>query len=518
MREFNIFGPVYPEYHYHVNRVESKAIMREKVERGRYFTLNAGRQTGKTTLFREIVEELEATGNYVGIRLNFEILTNLTRERTYEVLGYELNDWRKDFWPSAPEPSTMQDQHHFIQWLKNVSRVIDKRVVLIIDEFEAVPIEITAGLLSQFRGMYLQRLEPGSDSVYSIILVGVRSVAHLLGGSQSPFNIADQYTVPYFSKEEVIDLLSQHTEATGQPFEGIVFDSVFAQSEGQPFLVNRLGQLLTETYATDRSQPITKKHFDQALNKLINENNTNFYSIRSKAKLHKDLLLDALFRSRKYYDYQDEVMQEFLMYGIMRLIPDEYGSEYARIANPIYQKLLVKTFAPSHSLIRQVPITELQVYHRFMVEDILDTDSLMDSFKDFMEEHGVRLLKSEATHNPLEISGQYMLLSYLTAVLSSIDGYATVESLSVAGEMDIVGFHRGQRFIIETKIWYGKAKYEQGLTQLSNYLRAAGLQKGYMVIFDHKKDNNVLLQENADVFELTLDDKTMRVYLIGVTI
>ena len=183
-------------------------------------------------------------------------------------------------------------------------------------------------------------------------------------------------------------------------------------------------------------------------------------------------------------------MQEFLMYGIMRLVPDEYGSDYARIANPIYQKLLVKTFAPSHSLIRQVPITELQVYHRFMVEDILDTDSLMDSFKDFMEEHGVRLLKSEATNNPLEISGQYMLLSYLTAVLSSIDGYATVESLSVAGEMDIVGFHRGQRFIIETKIWYGKAKYEQGLTQLSNYLRAAGLQKGYMVIFDHKKDSN----------------------------
>ena len=105
--------------------------------------------------------------------------------------------------------------------------MLNKRVVLIIDEFEAVSIEITTALLSQFRGMYLQRLEPGSDSVYSIILVGVRSVAHLLGGSQSPFNIADQYTVPYFSKEEVIDLLRQHTEATGQPFEECVFDSVF---------------------------------------------------------------------------------------------------------------------------------------------------------------------------------------------------------------------------------------------------------------------------------------------------
>lgn len=61
-REFNIFGPVNPALHYHVDRTEVKAKLHEKVAKGRYLTLNASRQTGKTTLFNEIIVELEQSG------------------------------------------------------------------------------------------------------------------------------------------------------------------------------------------------------------------------------------------------------------------------------------------------------------------------------------------------------------------------------------------------------------------------------------------------------------------------
>ena len=43
MREFNIFGPVDPRIHYHVDRVAVKAALREKIDKGRYVTLNAAR-------------------------------------------------------------------------------------------------------------------------------------------------------------------------------------------------------------------------------------------------------------------------------------------------------------------------------------------------------------------------------------------------------------------------------------------------------------------------------------------
>jgi predicted AAA+ superfamily ATPase len=91
-REFNTFGPVNPIQHYHVNRVAVKAALRAKIERGRYFTLNASRQTGKTTLFREVIAELEAEGLYRGILVSFETLRGYNRQEFYYWLQQKLLD------------------------------------------------------------------------------------------------------------------------------------------------------------------------------------------------------------------------------------------------------------------------------------------------------------------------------------------------------------------------------------------------------------------------------------------
>lgn len=516
IREFNIFGPVNPQRHYHVNRVAVKAALRDKIERGRYMTLNASRQMGKTTLFRELIAELETEGGYFGILINFESLRGFPQERFYERLGKVLDVWRKNYAPSAPEPQPMGDSGDFVDWLQATARQLNKRCVLIIDEFDSLSLEIATLILSQFRGMYLQRDEPDTYTVHSILLVGVRTIPSLLGGTQSPFNIADQFIVPYFTPEEVTDLLTQHTQATGQVFEPDVIEGIMRETEGQPFLVNRLGQMLTVDLVPDATQPITATNLDYALIRLVNENNTHFASIRSKAHLHRTAVLTALFNPVRYYDFQDEVTQDLVMYGVFRVLQDEHGVDYAHLANPIYRKMLIKAFAPTHDLIRQA--TNGGIHHRYLVEGILHFDPLLDHFKAFMEEHGVRLLKSEKSQRPLEISGQYLLFSYLTAALQSVGGYVVIESVSSAGEIDLLAFYREQRFIIETKIWYGNAKYEAGKTQLVAYLRAAGLEKGYLVIFDENVTANPLLTTEGDRFELTVDGKTLRVYLIGVAV
>ncbi|MEZ4733593.1 MAG: AAA-like domain-containing protein [Caldilineaceae bacterium] len=515
MREFNTFGPVNPQRHYHVNRVAVKAALRAKIERGRYMTLNASRQTGKTTLFREIIAELEAQGNYFGILLNFEALSNFAPEYFYEQLQKSLITWRVDYAPTAPEPSPMRHQGDFTIWLEETVHRLNRRGILIIDEFDSIPVETAIAILSQFRAMYLRRDQPSAHVIHSILLVGVRTIPSLLGGTQSPFNIADQFIVPYFTPEEVTDLLTQHTQATGQVFEADVIAAIVHETEGQPFLVNRLGQLLTVDLVPDVAQPITATDLDYALIRLVNENNTHFASIRSKANLHRHAVLTALFNPVRYYDFQDEVTQDLAMYGVFRVLRDEHGVDYARMANPLYRKMLIKAFAPTHDFIRQA--TNGGVQQRYLVEGLLNFDQLLDHFKAFMEEHGVRLLKSEKSQRPLEISGQYLLFSYLTAALQSVGGYVVIESVSSAGEIDLLAFHRGQRFIIETKIWYSNAKYEAGKTQLVDYLRAAGLEKGYLVIFDENLTTNPLLAE-GDRFELTVDSKILRVYLIGVTV
>jgi hypothetical protein len=521
MREFNTFGPVNPRDHYHVNRVAVKAAMRAMIAKGRYFTLNAARQTGKTTLFREVIAELQTEGTYFGILLDFELLSGFTRERFYERLGQTLNQWRQ-IWPMAPAAAPMRDHGDFADWLRATVRQSGRRGLLIIDEFDALPEELLRALLSQFRGMYLQRDDPHGDSLQSVILVGVRNIPSLLGGTQSPFNpalsaanvIADQFTVPYFTPAEVADLLNQHTAETGQPFTPQVIAGVIRETEGQPFLVNRLGQLLVQDIVPNRDRPITAADLDYALAVLVTENNTHFFSILSKASPHRADLLPMLFYDERRTDFLDRVTQELIMYGVLRVEEDESRLRYARVSNPIYRKMLLLHFAPPRG---ELPINGA-IVSRYVVNGILDFDSLLDSFKAFMEEHGVRLLRSEASGRPLEISGQYLLLSYLSAAMNAVAGHVTIESLTSAGELDILAFHRGQRFIVETKVWYGMAAYEQGKTQLVAYLKATGLSRGYLVIFDEKLAANPLAAQAGEVFEVAVEDKKLRVYLIAVQV
>ncbi|MBI4769191.1 MAG: ATP-binding protein [Chloroflexi bacterium] len=514
MREFNTFGPVDPRLHYHVNRLAVKAAMRAKIEKGRYFTLNAARQTGKTTLFREVIAELEAEGAYFGVLLDFELLSHFQPARMYERLGQELEEWRAR-WPQAPAPTPMRDHGDFADWLRLTVRQMDRRGLLIIDEFDALPPEIIQALLSQFRGMYLKRGQSGNDGVHSVILVGVRNIPSLLGGTQSPFNIADQFTVPYFTPDEVADLLGQHTAETGQPFTPDVVAAITRETGGQPFLVNRLGQLLSEELAPDRGRPITRADLDYALALLLTENNTHFSSILSRATPHRASLWRLLFYDERRTNFLDPVTQELIMYGVLRVVEDARGLRYARLSNPIYRKMLLLRFIPPPE---QLPVNGNGALSRYVIEGVLNFDGLLDSFRAFTEEHGVRLLRSEATGRPLEISGQYLLLSYLSAALNSVGGHVTIESLSSAGEMDLLAFYREQRFIVETKIWRGRASYEQGQVQLAGYLRAASLEKGYLVMFDENVELNPMLAEFGPVFEAVTEEKTVRVHLLGINV
>jgi predicted AAA+ superfamily ATPase len=61
MREFNVEGPCYPDLHYMVRREALIQRGIEKVKKGKYFTIFAPRQAGKTTYFLELLREIERT-------------------------------------------------------------------------------------------------------------------------------------------------------------------------------------------------------------------------------------------------------------------------------------------------------------------------------------------------------------------------------------------------------------------------------------------------------------------------
>ena len=58
--------------------------------------------------------------------------------------------------------------------------------------------------------------------MHSLILVGVSTVAELVVSSASPFNIAEELQLPYFTETEVRSLIEQYVTESGQSFEEAV--------------------------------------------------------------------------------------------------------------------------------------------------------------------------------------------------------------------------------------------------------------------------------------------------------
>jgi len=90
MREFNTSGPCNPSLHYTVMREALIATGQEKVRKGRYFTLFAPRQSGKSTYFQLLLATLKAE-NFIPIWISFENLKTAPREFFYQELNNQLH-------------------------------------------------------------------------------------------------------------------------------------------------------------------------------------------------------------------------------------------------------------------------------------------------------------------------------------------------------------------------------------------------------------------------------------------
>ena len=53
--------------------------------------------------------------------------------------------------------------------------------------------------------------------------------------------------------------------------------------------------------------------------------------------------------------------------------------------------------------------------------------------------------------------------------------------------MDIVVTFYEYKYIIELKLWYGNKAHEKGLLQLADYLERQNQEKGWLVIFEHRR-------------------------------
>ena len=522
MKTFSTYGPVNPEDHYVVSRKTELADFINRVKQGRYIVIFAPRQTGKTTFFQWALDALitDRQETYFPIELNFEIYEDYNVSDFYPSLYESIYEEikcvfeKRGYVPSETlnrylENTKLTDHVAMLRFFQQFGTILgDEKLVLIIDEFDGIPSDAVGGFLHALRNIYVHRSM--RECPFSVSIVGVKSIAQLnLDRSISPFNIQDEFILPNFTLDQVCELLAQYTDEIGQDFHPDVIENIHRQTAGQPFLVNRFAQILTEEMDIPKTETITMTHFAQAHIDICEEDNTNLTHLMTnipRDPSYKNILMRIVSYERGVrFNPRRDIVSELATLGVIGKAQDGM----CQIVNPIYQYCILQAFKPEVNGLEQDYLPEDTVFMDYLTPTgQINMELLLDNFQNFIARAGYRILQVPET--PKEFVGQDLLYAYLDQFVSLIRGAMFLETQTGRGRMDMIIVHNGHKYIVETKIWEGERFYDAGKKQLSAYLKLERVREGYYVVFDHRAKPEPRVQTES------IDGVTIRSYVIPV--
>ncbi len=151
------------------------------------------------------------------------------------------------------------------------------------------------------------------------------------------------------------------------------------------------------------------------------------------------------------------------------------------IANPIYREVIPRVLVQgTQDSLPHISPSWLNS------EGELDKDALLQAFIRFWRQHGEPLLGSAVYH---EIAPHIVLMAFLHRV---VNGGGTLEREYAIGSdrMDLCLRYKTVTLGIELKVWRDKKRDPQneGIEQLESYLARLGLNEGWLLVFDRRKN------------------------------
>ena len=348
IRSFEDSGVVDPAESYYIKRENitnrKNQDMKTMVDKGRYFSIFAPRQSGKTTFFKEFCKELEKDSTYIAIRLTFQKLSNYSSVDFYQYfqkIFYEnlIERLKIIDCPQLDDVQNFLSKHEIINNLtfsylfEDLNKLIKrKKIVLFIDEFEGIPLQELSPFLMALRDLYQDYKDKPDRALYSVGLVGVRNIAQLSVEGTSPFNIADHVEIPPFTLKNIQDLYVQYTQETNQPFTEEAVQKIFEETAGQPWLVNRIASIVTTKVKPETIDHINIDDVNKGIDLLLEENNEHFENLLKKILLYKNTF-EKVLNNEVAYSPNDSSQQWLRQYGLLKNV-----NKKAVIANPVYLK------------------------------------------------------------------------------------------------------------------------------------------------------------------------------------
>jgi hypothetical protein len=280
--------------------------------------------------------------------------------------------------------------------------------------------------------------------------------------------------VPYFTDDEVNELLGQHESETGQLFEEKVKQQICHITANQPGLVNGFAQKLVSDFPDHKLlthndyQKIEHWYLNVAIDK-------NFANILNKAKEERNFVERLLFTEEKIpFNIDRESIKLLHTNGLIK--EDENG--FVTFWVPFYKKRLYDAFYPYTNGERSLISRTIFAPDYFTDKGELKLEKLIESFKTYVKRRGFNVFREKDDDgNFLSIKEAALIYSfetYIHAFITQTDGKIYREANTGLGKSDIIININNLEYLIETKIYYAFKQFTDGKSQLAYYCKSLG--------------------------------------------
>lgn len=489
--------------------------VRELIGEHKFFTLHAGRQTGKTTSLMWLQDHLSRTGSWRALWVDIEtareqpdptvamsvILENIERAHAYR---YPDLDGSADAARTSSRPQTM-----VLRYLSRLAALDARPLVVLFDEADGLVGEAMVSFLTQLRQGYIERSKLAFPA--SVVLVGQRQVRddaldveerRVVSwlGTTSPFNVtAEATTLGSFTEAEVAELYDQHTAATGQRFDPEAVARAFELGAGHPWLTNAIADQIVRREAPDRAMAITAAHVEAAKEAIILERRSHIDSLvaRLREPRVRRIVEPMLTGGLASQDMLDDDLAYVLGLGLIRA----RGGRF-EIANPIYREVIPRALTYA----MQMQIADEPAW--FVRPDgSLDLGKLLAAFQVFWRKDGHLAAEGFAYR---EAGPHLMLMAFLQRIVNG-GGRIEREYGLGRGTLDLMVLWRAERHLLEVKIRRDTETEHDALDRLARYLDHAGLAEGWLVLFDLRKG----LSWGEKLFVRAVEHAGKRIRIVG---
>ena len=512
---FNIAGPCIPGEHYMLPPERRLGRVLQLIEERKYFTLHAGRQTGKTTSLMWLEDHLDAAGGCRALWVDLETAREqpdvaramaAVLDAIDRALAQRHHAWSR---PGRAEVDAMlaRPQSALLAYLQHLVGLESQPLVLLCDEADGLVGEAMVSFLTQLRHGYIERSRVPFPA--SVVLVGQRQVRDYSLrqeerrtltwlGTTSPFNItAEATTLGPFTEAEVGELLGQHTAATGQRFAPEATARIYELGQGHPWLTNALADQIVRRDVKDRGTEVTAAHVDAAKETIILERRSHIDSLvaRLREPRVRRILAPMLTGGTTEGDVLDDDFAYVVGLGLVGMARGQWA-----IANPIYQEVIPRAL----TYVQQGQIAvEPAVF--VQPDGSLDMGKLMAEWQVFWRKDGHLAAEGFAYR---EAGPHLMLMAFLQRIVNG-GGRVEREYGLGRGALDLMIFWRGARHAIEVKLRRDTETEAEALEQVGRYLNHAEIGDGWLVMFDLRKE--VSWADKLFLREVQHEGKTIRI-------